>query len=163
LAINKNEHTSQIGFNIYTGGVALQQLFILCFAILTIRLGRKLREGVSPQSNVHHGRVLLHVLHASLALISFRIIFRIVEFSAGAGSPVATTINHHEYFVYIFDAVPMFLALLLMNIWHPGAVLVGPESEFSRRAPLEKRVRTQQGRHTRQRRVHENADSVELV
>jgi hypothetical protein len=32
-------------------------------------------------------------------------------------------INHHEFFVYVFDAAPMFFALLVMNVWHPGKVL----------------------------------------
>lgn len=32
-------------------------------------------------------------------------------------------INHHEFFVYVFDAAPMFFALLIMNIWHPGKIL----------------------------------------
>lgn len=46
----------------------------------------------------------------------FRILFRIVEFSFSQGTKVNQYINHHEFFVYIFDAVPMFFALLLMNI-----------------------------------------------
>jgi hypothetical protein len=35
-----------------------------------------------------------------------------------------------EYFMYILDAVPMLLALLLLNVVHPGRVLVGPESNY---------------------------------
>jgi hypothetical protein len=30
----------------------------------------------------------------------------------------------HEWLVYAFDAGPMFIALLVMNIWHPGRTLV---------------------------------------
>jgi hypothetical protein len=41
--------------------------------------------------------------------------------------------------VYIFDAVPMFFALLLMNIWHPGSILVdNPKGAYE--YPAEERV-----------------------
>jgi hypothetical protein len=35
--------------------------------------------------------------------------------------------------MYVLDATPMFLAVVLLNIFHPGRVLVGPESKFPSR------------------------------
>lgn len=34
---------------------------------------------------------------------------------------------------YVFDATPMFFALVAMNVLHPGHVLIGKESEFKSR------------------------------
>jgi hypothetical protein len=32
--------------------------------------------------------------------------------------------------MYVFDEMPMFFALIVFNIYHPGRVLSGPSSEF---------------------------------
>jgi hypothetical protein len=53
---------------------------------------------------------------------------------------VSTYINHHEFFTYVFDAVPMFLSLLLMNIWHPGKILVEGKGKGYSRGVSEERV-----------------------
>jgi len=39
----------------------------------------------------------------------------------------------HEAYPLALDGAPMFLALVLMNIFHPGTVLRGPGSEFTSR------------------------------
>jgi len=64
-----------------------------------------------------------------LTPLQYRIIFRLVQFCSKKGSPFSNYIDHHEFFVYVFDAIPMFFALVLMNIWHPGKVLKGKTSE----------------------------------
>ncbi|EXJ72023.1 uncharacterized protein A1O5_04526 [Cladophialophora psammophila CBS 110553] len=51
------------------------------------------------------------------------IVYRIVEFASGSGSSLNTYINNHEWCVSVFDAAPMFFALLVVNIFHPGNVL----------------------------------------
>ena len=39
----------------------------------------------------------------------------------------------HEAYPLALDGAPMFLALVLLNIFHPGMLLRGPESEFMSR------------------------------
>ncbi|KIW97800.1 uncharacterized protein Z519_01384 [Cladophialophora bantiana CBS 173.52] len=70
---------------------------------------------------------LLRLLYITLALIIIRNIYRLVEFGTGANSPTVT----HEWFAYVFDAVPMFFALLVLNIFYPGRFLQGERSDFS--------------------------------
>ena len=55
---------------------------------------------------------------------SYRIVFRIIEFTSVQGGPLNIYINRHEFFVYVFDALSLFFALVLMNFWHLGKVLV---------------------------------------
>lgn len=157
LAVSKDPSKNKTGTHVYTVGVVIQQLFICCFMLMTVKFGHALNRKVSEHANIYDGKKLLHVLHASLALISFRVIFRIVEFSGGKGSSLNNTINSHEYFIYIFDSVPMFLAMALMNFWHPGHILKGPESEW-------KNANKKQKRH-RRRRSHrdQNGGNVEMV
>ena len=68
-----------------------------------------------------------------LVIVQIRIIFRIVEFSAGVGSSLSQNISNNEAYMYCFDALPMVLALMTFHLWHPGKVLAGPESEFPKR------------------------------
>lgn len=46
----------------------------------------------------------------------------------------------NEAYIYCLDATPMFLALLLLSVMHPGRVLVGPGSEFPRFSWKEKKM-----------------------
>lgn len=66
-----------------------------------------------------------------------RIIFRMVEYSNGVSS--TSPILRYEVYQYVLDLAPMFLAFLLLNIFHPGRVLTGPESEFPRLSRAEKK------------------------
>lgn len=50
----------------------------------------------------------------------------------------------NEAYVYCLDATPMFLALLMLGVMHPGRVLVGPESEFPQLSRKEKKMLKQE-------------------
>ncbi|KAH6716323.1 RTA1 like protein-domain-containing protein, partial [Leptodontidium sp. MPI-SDFR-AT-0119] len=116
LSLSKTAKTANLGLHVYTGGVIFQQLLIICFLALTVKFKSLLRRDVSDRGTRQQGVVMIRVLRFSLLLITFRILFRIVEFSFSQGTSVNQYINHHEFFVYVFDAVPMFFALLLMNV-----------------------------------------------
>ena len=73
-------------------------------------------------------------------LHQIRIIYRLVEYAGGFDS----YIPNHEWLPYVFDAVPMLTALLLLNVFHVGKYLVGPESEFPKFTRAEKKARKQQ-------------------
>lgn len=60
-------------------------------------------------------------------------------------NPVLT----HEVYEYVFDAVPMFLALGALHFVHPGMVLRGPETEFPR---LSRREKKQMKREKKERK-----------
>ena len=58
-----------------------------------------------------------------------RIIFRICEYSNGLHS----TIPNHEAYQYCLDSLPMLLALVALNIVHPGRIMPGSESDMPSR------------------------------
>ncbi|OAP59237.1 hypothetical protein AYL99_06535 [Fonsecaea erecta] len=94
---------------------------------------------------------LLRLLYITLALIIVRNIYRLVEFGMGANSPTVT----HEWFAYVFDGVPMFFALLWLNVFYPGRFLQGERSDFSqedRERKLEKKSRKQQKKDDKRER-----------
>jgi RTA1 like protein len=115
-------------------GVGLQLFFICIFIVLATRFQQKIKQlettnGISftdPKSP-RFARRLLYVIYAVLLLIIYRNIYRLIEFSAGVTSKITT----HEWYLYVFDTVPMFFALLLFNAFHPGRFLRGERSDFS--------------------------------
>ncbi|KAJ6579164.1 RTA1 domain-containing protein [Mycena vulgaris] len=117
------------GIHLYMGGVGIQQFFIFIFLGLAVHLHRQLRALERSGTGKTNWKPLLITLYASLGLISIRIFFRLIEFSAGQKES-ENSIPFHEVYFYVFEAVPMLLALAAMNVVHPGAVLVGPDAEM---------------------------------
>jgi len=67
----------------------------------------------------------------------------------------------HEFYAYVFDALPMILAALLLNIVHPGLVLKGPESEFPHVSRKEKKMLKQEKKAAKQQRKQEKRSAKE--
>ncbi|RYO40838.1 hypothetical protein AA0111_g1145 [Alternaria arborescens] len=141
----------EIGRNVYMSGVGVQQLFILIFLGMIVRFHVDLlsleRDGQLCDVNNRRRRAarwkwLTYTLYAVLGLITIRIVFRLVEFSAGIDESANALIGTEGYALGL-DAIPMMLALLLLAIVHPGLVLKGPDSEFLSRKEkrLEKKAR----------------------
>ena len=135
------QHT---GLHVYIGGVGIQVFFICIFLTLAIQFQRLVKkesfyehmppsdgnEEASSSAQKKSARQavrLCYVLYGTLALIIYRNIYRLVEFSAG----VHSSITMHEWYAYVFDALPMLAARVVLNVFHPGHVLRGPRSDFS--------------------------------
>jgi hypothetical protein len=140
-----------IGKNIYMSGVGVQQLFILIFLgmiarfhldMLKLERDGRLCDNDGRWRSVMVWKWLTYTLYAVLGLITIRIIFRLVEFSAGIDESANALIGTEGYALGL-DAVPMTLALSLLAAVHPGVVLRGPGSEFPSRKErkLEKKAR----------------------
>ncbi|OQU99755.1 hypothetical protein CLAIMM_05342 [Cladophialophora immunda] len=123
LTLSKTANSAKTGVHIVTFGVVFQEALIVFFFALTVRTTKKL-DWVMPHSRISKdAKACIHAVQISLLLITYRIVYRIVEFSSGQGSSLNTYINKHEWCEYVFDGVPMVFALVVMNIFHPGKVL----------------------------------------
>ncbi|KAI9761959.1 MAG: hypothetical protein M4579_000742 [Chaenotheca gracillima] len=122
-----DEKSRQIGIDVYMVGVGLQQLFVLMFFFVTYQFQHKACRMDTGRST--NWKPLLCAVYAVLNLITTRIVYRIIEFANGVWDYVPT----HEAFFYCLDALPMFAALCVFLVWHPGKYLVGPDSEFPKR------------------------------
>jgi RTA1 like protein len=138
--------TVKNGLHIYMGGIGLQELIILVFTSMAISFQRKVAkqeqrsldagEGISMTDyrSPHMARKLLNVVYSVLGLITLRIIFRLIEFSQGFESYLAT----HEWVPYTFDALPMLAAVIALNVIHPGRILRGPNCDFTEERKADK-------------------------
>jgi hypothetical protein len=140
--------TTLLGIHIYMGGIGLQQFFVLGFTALVVRFHYKMRridgstEWKRPLYTMYTSIGLITVRCLSLLTSTshsstrqIRIVFRLIEFSSGVYSPITM----HEAPFYCLEALPMFAALLLWNISHPGQILVGPDSEFPKKEKKSKK------------------------
>ncbi|KAK2873841.1 hypothetical protein FQN49_002026 [Arthroderma sp. PD_2] len=125
----------KIGLYLYMGGIGLQELFILIFVGLSIRFQKKMIIVEQAECPKNSWRPLLYTVYASLALITIRIIYRLVQYSGGLHTALAT----NEAAFYCLDAAPMFLSLFIFNVFHPGRFLVGPGSEFEKKPKKDKK------------------------
>ncbi|KAL5333718.1 RTA1 like protein-domain-containing protein [Aspergillus crustosus] len=124
--------TMMKGLHIYMGGVGAQQLFVLMFVVCAISFHRKILR--QYRSDMKQTLLLLYVLYACLALITIRIIFRLAEYSQGLKS----SIPRHEAYQYCLDSVPMLVALVLLNVVHPGRIMPGKDSDMPSRKERKK-------------------------
>ncbi|KAH6843205.1 RTA1 like protein-domain-containing protein [Chaetomium sp. MPI-CAGE-AT-0009] len=138
LADQDGGDTVKTGQRIYMAGIGVQLAFVVIFVIVTVlftvRLERLIGAGLlEARHDVTVTRHLVWPMLVVLGLIVVRIVFRFVEFSGGVSS--SNPILANEAYQLALDALPMLIALLLMNAVHPGKVLKGPESSFPRTWP----------------------------
>ncbi|KAF5561037.1 phospholipid-translocating ATPase [Fusarium phyllophilum] len=140
LSNNEDMNVIRIGQKVYMAGVGLQLAVILIFIGITAFFYFKLRqlEGRSM------GRMkwLILTMLAVLILIVIRIIYRLIEFGPGVNEHNQLLI--HEEYPLGLDATPILIALVLLNIMHPGFVLRGPDSEIPKLSRKEKKALKQQ-------------------
>ena len=136
----------------------MQQFFILVFLVYSIGFHRKLvQEDAVDGITKRQATTLLYTIYLCLCLITvsryggrgymssadfymyqMRIIFRITEYSSGLHS----TIPNHEAYQYCLDSLPMLLALVALNIVHPGRIMPSKESDMPSRKERKKGVRS---------------------
>ncbi|OAQ87902.1 RTA1 domain-containingprotein [Purpureocillium lilacinum] len=141
----------RIGSKVYMSGVGLQLAFVLVFIVLTVCFYVEMRRVTGGRMGLM--RWLTLAMIAVLLFIVMRIVYRLVEFSPGAGmdNPLLTS----EIYPFMLDAFPMLVALVLLNAMHPGFVLRGPESEFPRLSRAEKKALKAQKKEDKRRRKEE--------
>jgi hypothetical protein len=112
------------GEKIVIAGLALQVATFVVFLVASfdfqIRMNRRQLQASTtsfslPQENANWRR-MLYILYSVSALILFRCTFRLIEYAMGN----AAYLIAHEWTLYCFDGVPMFLVLVLLLVLQPS-------------------------------------------
>ncbi|TQW00796.1 hypothetical protein V2A60_001837 [Cordyceps javanica] len=149
LSNNDNADLTRIGMKIYTAGIGLQLGFVVIFGVMTAWFYHRMRQ-VSRGRGMGRLQLLIWVMLAVLMLIMVRIIFRLLEF--GPGINANNKLITDETYPLVLDAMPMALALWLLNLMHPGLVLRGPDGEFPRVTRREKKALKHRAKEEKKRR-----------
>ncbi|KAL2816985.1 RTA1 like protein-domain-containing protein [Aspergillus granulosus] len=119
-----------LGENLTIVALIIQVLFFTFFLVTSIIVHLRIKKSptaASREAIIHwtgnllakNWVTLLIALYTVSALILIRSVFRLVEFIDGYGGFLMT----HEAFIYIFDTLPMFVVMVVLNLWHPYYVI----------------------------------------
>ncbi|KAI9641168.1 hypothetical protein NHQ30_010598 [Ciborinia camelliae] len=121
-----NASTASLGEKIVLVGLFIQIIAFAVFFLTALIFERRMRAAPTPESFtveanwIHH----LYVLYTMSVFIFVRSIFRVIEYAMGqTGYPMK-----HEWTIYIFDAVPMWIVTLIFFIRYPSEIKVTPGS-----------------------------------
>lgn len=121
LAQAKTEANVTLGENIILVGLGIQVLFFGFFMVAILVFHWRIRSNPTPQS-LSLSQPWMHliwVLYATSILIMVRSMFRVAEYAQGQSGSLQST----EVYIYIFDATLVFIAVALLNWFHPSQVL----------------------------------------
>ena len=125
---------TNMGLKIYMGGMGLQQAFIVFFVCLLIIFHRRMSAGLS-EPRIERWQPLVYLSYTAVSLITLRIIFRMAEFGGGIDTPLAKM----ESLMYVFDALPMWICIVMFSIYHPARTFKGDAGEFPKLSRKEKK------------------------
>ncbi|KAH7377420.1 RTA1 like protein-domain-containing protein [Cadophora sp. MPI-SDFR-AT-0126] len=104
-------------------GLFVQLVFFGFFLFVALIFYKRMRSSpvryTTPSYGKHTWVQLIKLLFAAAAIIILRCVFRVIEFGQGHSGYLAA----HEVYMYIFDAVPMFLVQALFHLVHAGDVI----------------------------------------
>ncbi|CAA9964987.1 RTA1 domain-containing protein [Pyrenophora teres f. maculata] len=122
------------GLNLYMGGIGMQEGFIVLFTGLVIKFHRDQlqaeRVGRLAADKIGGWRWVTWALYGCLLAITIRIIYRLAEFSGGLGTN--NPLPSNEPVLYVLESTPMWLAVFVWNIVHPGRFMNGPDAKMPR-------------------------------
>ncbi|KAJ5490974.1 RTA-like protein [Penicillium diatomitis] len=130
LMATGKESSYNTGSYVVIGGLVVQLIFFgvfvmvaACFHYRMLReIGQKTEEDRQRRESVRRRSscvAVLWTLYTVSALILARSVFRLVEYKTGYNGYIMT----HEVFGYIFDSLLMFLVMIVMNLYHPAAII----------------------------------------
>ncbi|RMZ33871.1 hypothetical protein D0859_01964 [Hortaea werneckii] len=123
--------TINTGESVVVGGLFVQiiffGLFVISASIFHVRISRMPTQRCY---DLPFWKPQMYALYAVSIAIFVRSIVRVVEFLQGYSGFIIT----HEAFLYVFDAVVMWGAMVTMNWIHPGQVAEELRAQRSRRS-----------------------------
>ncbi|OJD31751.1 rta-like protein [Diplodia corticola] len=110
-----------------TIGLIVQIIFFGLFILTTIHYNWRLSKAPTDASRTTavSWQMYLIVLYVSNGLIMIRSIFRLVEYVQGEDGELLSK----EVYLYIFDAVLMFLSMATFNWKHPSSLIPGKKKD----------------------------------
>lgn len=114
------------GEHITIGGLVVQlvffSVFIIASSIFHYRIRKNPTEKSVDRSRTSTWELVMTGLYVTSVLILVRSIFRLIEYAQGNSGYLIS----HEVFMYVFDSMLMFFAMVAMSISHPSKVLAHP-------------------------------------
>jgi hypothetical protein len=120
------------GEKIVIAGLALQVATFVFFLIAAIdfQLRMQRKEAASPpldSAATPEWKKLLWILYSVSGSVLFRCTFRLIEYAMGN----AAYLIAHEWTLYVFDTVPMFLTVVILLVLQPTKYVTKEYRKYS--------------------------------
>lgn len=115
------------GEKIVIAGLALQVTTFVVFlaAAIDFHIRMSKTSKTSLDSEDIAWKKMIRILYTVSTLILFRCAFRLIEYSMGN----AAYLISHEWTLYVFDGMPMFVVLVLFFVFQPAELNAPQESK----------------------------------
>ncbi|KAL5611362.1 hypothetical protein FOBRF1_007479 [Fusarium oxysporum] len=102
-------------------GLGVQIVFFSLFLVATVIFHYRIHRRPTAKSckMTSPWKKLLMVLYGTSLLIMLRSIFRVAEYAGGKEGELMIK----EFYIYIFDAVPMIMVSVAFNFFHPAGII----------------------------------------
>ncbi|KAJ6015975.1 hypothetical protein N7540_010566 [Penicillium herquei] len=117
--------TASKGLTIMKIGVLIQILFFALFIVTIILFHKRLVKNGSSSYHVVPWKKHVFAMYATGLLIFVRSIFRFAEFVDSNGP-----LTEYEWVAYVFDAVLILAASIIMNVIHPADIKTWVERAY---------------------------------
>ncbi|KAL4984669.1 RTA1 like protein-domain-containing protein [Aspergillus falconensis] len=123
----KSPSDQERGENIIIFGLIVQIIFSGFFVLVSIIFHRRIIQSPTTASlnTLLNWQRYLWVLYVASMLIMVRCVYRVIEYIQGQEGPLMG----HEAYSYVFDALLMFLVVVLFAILHPSQAVPPPGSK----------------------------------
>jgi len=117
-SLTSNIRLAKTGNNLVVAGLFIQLFLLGVFLCTAIIFQSRLRKQPTRESNTTKvaWKQTLYMIYAVSALIFARSVFRVVEYIQGLDGYSLG----HEWTLYVFDSLPMFIVAVVFLIWFPG-------------------------------------------
>jgi hypothetical protein len=108
---------AKLGEGIVIAGLLIQVIMFGLFAVTAVIFNRRVGQSPTAESSSSSfpWKKSMRMLYIVSALIMVRSLFRVVEYAMGSdGYPLM-----HEWTLYIFDSVLMFIVMVVYYLWYP--------------------------------------------
>ncbi|PSN62058.1 hypothetical protein BS50DRAFT_532906, partial [Corynespora cassiicola Philippines] len=122
-SIEEAEKRMVPGRVILVAGLVLQMCCFLSFSIIAVRyffISRQWRG--DDLGDWGMWRKLSWMINIAATLITLRAIYRTMEIPHDKGTGLQY-LQKHEWCFWVFDAIPIFVVLVVFAVWHPGKYL----------------------------------------
>ncbi|PWY85055.1 RTA1 like protein [Aspergillus heteromorphus CBS 117.55] len=118
LMSSHSESGVQTGSHVIVVGLVVQILFFGFFIISTGIFHNRMNNNPTSYSlgSGINWQKLIWVLYSASVLILVRSVYRLVEYIEGFGGYLIS----HEAYLYVFDALLMFVVMLIFHVVHPS-------------------------------------------
>ncbi|KAF5010643.1 hypothetical protein FDECE_3209 [Fusarium decemcellulare] len=106
------------GAKVIIAGLFVQLICFGVFIVIAVAFDRSIRQSPTARSHLVPWKKHMMVLYIASMLIMIRSIFRAVEYLQGFDGYLLK----HEVYLYLFDAILMFLVMVLLNWIHPAEI-----------------------------------------